>query len=257
MSTEDEAAMNEIRPTFIVTGGSRGIGRAVVTRLARMHQPRLFVQYCENTAAAMATQQVAEQAGADVHVIQANFHDMDEVERMCSRIIEMDVRIDGLVHCAALTNFKPAMMTKPQHLTKVFAMNTASLLALVQMLNDAFNETAAIVALSSLGARRVLSDYGAMGPVKASLETLVRYLAAELGGRGIRVNAVSAGLIETDSLLRFSDYGAMKERAEALTPFKRLGTVDEIASIVDFLLHDDAKWITGQTLVADGGMSLR
>jgi enoyl-[acyl-carrier protein] reductase III len=112
-----------------------------------------------------------------------------------------------------------------------------------------------IVAISSLGSTRVLEDYALVGTSKAALESLVRYLAVELAARGIRVNAVSGGVVDTDALRHFRQRDSMLEQG-ASNPAGRLVTPDDIAAAVTFLCSPDAEMIRGQTLVVDGGFSL-
>ena len=112
------------------------------------------------------------------------------------------------------------------------------------------------MAISSLGSTRFTPNYGAIGISKAALENVVRYLAAELAPFKIRVNAVSGGLIDTDSLKMFPQIERMKKEYLARTPGARLGKPEDIASVVSFLLSPGSGWIYGQTLIADGGYSL-
>ena len=114
----------------------------------------------------------------------------------------------------------------------------------------------AIVALSSLGAGRVLPNYTLVGASKAALEALVRYLAVELAPRGIRVNAVSASLVETGALDHFENKEEMLAAARQKTPAGRMVTVDDVAGAVRFLCSDDAQMVCGHVLVVDGGFSL-
>jgi len=117
-------------------------------------------------------------------------------------------------------------------------------------------EGSSIVALSSLGAQRVLDNYVLVGASKAALESIVRYLAVELAPRGIRVNAVSAGVVETDALDAFPNREQMVSWSLARTPAARLVEAADIAGAVCFLCSPDAEMIRGQTLVIDGGFSL-
>ena len=113
-----------------------------------------------------------------------------------------------------------------------------------------------IVAISSLGSSRALPRYGALGPTKAALEAIVRYLAVELAPLGIRVNAVAGGFVQTESIRKHPDADRLIQSIVAGTPGGRLGTPDDIAGVVMFLLSSSASWICGQTLVVDGGLSL-
>jgi enoyl-[acyl-carrier protein] reductase III len=118
-------------------------------------------------------------------------------------------------------------------------------------------EGSSIVAISSLGAGRVLEDYAVVGVSKAALESLVRYLAVELAPRGIRVNAVSAGLVETGALEYFEKRDEMLAYYRARTPAGRLVEPEDVADVVCFLASPAARMVTGQTLVVDGGYSVR
>jgi enoyl-[acyl-carrier-protein] reductase (NADH) len=102
-----------------------------------------------------------------------------------------------------------------------------------------------------------LEGYSAMGAAKAALETIVRYLAAELGSKKIRVNAVSGGAIDTEALNDFKNQDEMKNEWISRTPLGRLGTAEDIADIIAFLCSDQSRWIHGQTIIADGGGTLR
>ena len=113
-----------------------------------------------------------------------------------------------------------------------------------------------MVALSSLGAARVLPGYAVVGASKAAIESLVRYLAVELAPQGIRVNAVSPGVVDTDALQHFPNREEMLLHAKTTTPAGRLTTTDDVARVVDFLTSDNSSMVTGQTIVIDGGMSL-
>jgi enoyl-[acyl-carrier protein] reductase III len=116
-------------------------------------------------------------------------------------------------------------------------------------------EGASIVGISSLGSARVLDNYTLVGASKAALEALVRYLAVELAPRGIRVIAVSAGVVETGALEHFPNKDAMLEMG-ASNPVGRLVTPDDVANVVTFLCSPEAEMIRGQTVVVDGGWSL-
>ncbi len=114
-----------------------------------------------------------------------------------------------------------------------------------------------IVAVSSLGSTRYVKDYSVLGIAKAALESAVRYLGVELASLGIHVNAVSGGPVDTEGLRKFPDFARRKKECLSLTPWKRLGTPEDMAQIVAFLCKPESAWICGQTIIADGGLSLR
>jgi enoyl-[acyl-carrier protein] reductase III len=113
-----------------------------------------------------------------------------------------------------------------------------------------------IVSITSMGSTRYIPTYGAVGASKAALETITRYLAMELGRKGINVNAVAAGVIDTDSLKMFPNREDLLEDAKSFTPKGRLAEPADIARVVALLCSDEADWICGQVIVADGGHSL-
>jgi enoyl-[acyl-carrier protein] reductase III len=130
------------------------------------------------------------------------------------------------------------------------------MLALTRATAPAMETGSAIVAISSLGSRRVLDNYILIGTSKAALESVMRYLAVELAPRGIRVNAVSAGVVDTEALEFFPNKEEMLATVDR-TPAGRLVEPDDVAAAVSFLCSGDAAMVCGQTLVVDGGFSLR
>jgi enoyl-[acyl-carrier protein] reductase III len=137
------------------------------------------------------------------------------------------------------------------------SVNARALLLCAQQAAAVLRPGGAIVSISSLGSGRVVPAYGAIGASKAALESLTRSLAVEMAPAGVRVNAVSGGVVDTASIRHHPGWEELGARAKAQTPSGRLGTPEEIASVVLFLCSPAASWIAGQTIVVDGGMSLR
>jgi enoyl-[acyl-carrier protein] reductase III len=163
--------------------------------------------------------------------------------------------LDVLVHNAATGVIRPALDTEDKHWDWTLNANARALLGLTRAAAPAMRPGASIVAISSLGSVRVLENYTLVGTSKAALEALVRYLAVELAPRGIRVNAVSAGVVETGALEHFPNREAMLASG-ARNPAGRIVTPDDVAGVVSFLCSPDAEMIRGQTVVVDGGWSL-
>jgi enoyl-[acyl-carrier protein] reductase III len=163
--------------------------------------------------------------------------------------------LDVLVHNAATGVIRPALETEDKHWDWTLNANARALLALTRVAAPAMPSGASIVAISSLGSVRVLENYSLVGTSKAALEALVRYLAVELAPRGIRVNAVSAGVVDTGALDHFPNRDEMLASG-AENPAGRLVTPDDVAGLVSFLCSPDAEMIRGQTVVVDGGWSL-
>lgn len=248
--------MKTSEKTILISGGTRGIGRAIALAEAR-EGATLFLNYLRDDETAESAKKEAEAKGATVHLVQANVGDPEAMGPLFEAVKAKTGRLDALVHCAALGVFKPVSQLRPKDWDISLDVNARAFLTLAQGALPLMKERGgAVVAISSLGASHYTPDYGAIGISKAALENLVRYLAVELAQHKIRVNAVSGGLIDTDSLRHFPKFDAMKKEFLARTPGGRVGSPEDIAKVVAFLLGPDSGWIYGQTLIADGGYSL-
>jgi enoyl-[acyl-carrier protein] reductase III len=236
--------------SVLVTGGSRGIGKAIALRFAREGSGQVAIGYFRSDAAAEETASELRALGAEPVLVRGNVSG----ERVAREVAELDP-LDVLVHNAATGVIRPALETEDKHWDWTHSTNARALLSLARAAAPAMPAGSSIVALSSLGASRVLENYALVGTSKAALEALVRYLAVELGPRGIRVNAVSGGVVETDALEHFPNKEKMLEIG-ARNPAGRIVTPDDVAGAVCFLCGPDAEMIRGQVLVVDGGFSL-
>ncbi len=239
----------------LITGGTRGIGRAIALRLAR-EGCELVLNYLDKEDHAQSTLNEIERLPARAHLIQANLSDPDEARRLAEESFARLGGIDYFIHCAALGAFKPVDKLKLNQWDISFDINVKSFLILCQKLSKNMSRGASIIALSSSGAQKVVPNYGAMGIAKAGLEALVRYLAVEYIARGIRVNAVSAGFVDTQSLEAFPEHARLRDAIAQRTPAGRIGKPEDLTGLVSFLLSEEAGWIVGQTILADGGLSL-
>ncbi|WP_394834237.1 SDR family oxidoreductase [Pendulispora rubella] len=239
----------------LVTGASRGIGRSIAVRLARDGFD-VVINYLRNEDAAKQTLALVEKEGRRGWVACANVGEPDEVAAMMRSLGHLS-RLDVLVHNAAIGTFKPLLDIRPNQIELAFKVNVCALLWLVKGALPLMGPGSKIVALSSVGGSRVVPNYGVVGPSKAALESLIRYLAVDLRPRGITVNAVSGGLVDTDALRAFPDWEKLAADAVAATPGGRLGGADEIASVVASLASGQLDWMCGQILRADGGATLR
>jgi enoyl-[acyl-carrier protein] reductase III len=234
-----------------VTGGSRGIGRAIALRFARDGADRVAIGYLRNDAAAESTADELRALGTDALLVRGNVSS-DRVLEEVAALGPLDV----LVHNAATGVVRPALETEDKHWDWTLNANARALLSLARVAAPQMPEGSSIVAISSLGSHRVLENYVLVGTSKAALEALVRYLAVELAPRGIRVNAVSAGVVETGALEHFPNREEMLATGAA-NPAGRLVAPDDVAAAVAFLCGPDAEMVRGHTLVVDGGFSLR
>jgi enoyl-[acyl-carrier protein] reductase III len=232
-----------------VTGGSRGIGRAIALRFARDGAKRVAIGYLRNDRAAEETAEELRALGAEPVLVRGNVTS----QRVLDEVAALGP-LDVLVHNAATGVIRPALETEDKHWDWTVNANARALLQLARVAAPSMPDGSSIVAISSLGAQRVLENYVLVGTSKAALESLVRYLGVELAP-GIRVNAVSGGVVETGALEHFPNREEML-RAGRANPVGRLVSPDDIAGAVAFLCSKDADMIRGQTIVVDGGFSL-
>ncbi|MBV8256722.1 MAG: SDR family oxidoreductase [Actinobacteria bacterium] len=236
--------------SVLVTGGTRGIGRAIALRLAADGASRVVLGYMRNDSAAEEAAAVVEEAGAEAVLVRGDV----AKEKVVAELAEAGpYRV--VVHNAATGVVRAALETEDKHWDWTLNANARALLALARATAPAMEPGAAIVAISSLGSMRVLDGYVLIGASKAALESVVRYLGVELAPRGIRVNAVSGGVVETGALEHFPNKDAMLATVDR-TPAGRLVEPADIAAAVSFLCSPDAAMVCGQTLVVDGGFSL-
>jgi enoyl-[acyl-carrier protein] reductase III len=236
----------------LVTGGTRGIGRAVALKLASAGSDVAIV-YHNSHEEAEAVCGAIRNLGRRALAMQADVGDPELVSEIVANVREHFGRIDLLVSNAAVGVLRPAMELTLKHWRRCLETNALALNLLAQHAVPLMAPASRIIALSSLGASRAIPDYAFIGASKAALESLVRSLAQELGQRGIRVNTVSAGVVDTDALKHFpnreqllAEYGRRAPAGPNLTP-------EAVAGAVYLLCLPEADMITGHTLVVDGG----
>ncbi len=236
--------------SVLVTGGSRGIGKAIALRFAREGASHVAIGFFRSDAAAEETAGELRALGTEPVLVRGNVAG-DRVAREVADLGPLDV----LVHNAATGVIRPALETEDKHRDWSHATKAGGLLSPGGAGARTMGAGASLLALPSLGGERGLANYALVGTSKAALEALVRYLAVELAPRGIRVNAVSGGVVETGALEYFPNREAMLEIG-AGNPAGRIVTPDDVAGAVAFLAGPDAEMIRGQVLVVDGGFSL-
>jgi enoyl-[acyl-carrier protein] reductase III len=243
----------------LITGASRGIGRATAERFAR-EGAAIVVNYRRSREAAAATVDAIVGGGGTAIAVEADLGSGDAIAAMFAEVRSRFGALDVLVANAAATAFRPLLETKPHHVERTFAITVSGFLRCVQEAVPLMDgRRGAIVAVSGFDTLKTLPGHGTLGAAKASMEMLVRYLAAELAPREIRVNAVNPGYVDTDSARFYAgeDYERrVREEWIPSIPASRIASPEEIAAAILFLCSADASYVYGQTLVVDGGLTL-
>lgn len=239
----------------VVTGGTRGIGRAISLALGHANY-RVYAIYARNQQAAESLAEEARGSQADVRCIRGNLTDEDHFQTCVEQIKNETERVDVIVHSAASGVHREAISTTPKHLRWTFDVNVLTIHKLMLELVPMMPSGGRIVGITSHGATHVLPFYAAVGTSKGALEALFRHYAVEFAPRGISVNLLCPGLVLTGALDAFPDKEQRIEKAVARTPTGRLTTPEDVAATVLFMCSLGSAQIIGQTIVIDGGGSL-
>ena len=240
----------------LVTGSSRGIGRAIALSLADF-KVDVAINYLRNRARAEETAAEISARGVRSLVLKGNVANPEHVQRIFETVRDQWGGLEIVVSNAASGVLRPARELTLHHFDWAMHINAAALLPITQhFLKIPANGEKTVVAVSSLGAVRAIPNYTAVGASKAALESMVRHLAAEFAPEGLRINAVSAGTVDTDALVHFPNRAQLLEKALQRTPAGRLLDPQDVANTVVYLCTEFASMIHGQTIVVDGGYSI-
>jgi NAD(P)-dependent dehydrogenase (short-subunit alcohol dehydrogenase family) len=242
----------------LITGSSRGIGRELALSLAAQGGS-LVVNYKKNAELAAEVAAAAEAGGGRGIAVQADMEDPAQIEALFDAAREEFGRLDYFVANAAASSFKPIHKLNVNNLDRSYAMNVRAFVLGAQRAVELMDRGGRIVTLSSYGSIRAYPTYANLGAAKAALEAWVRYMAVEFAPLGVNVNAVNGGIIESDSSAYFYAVEGMPSLEEEVLPKipkARQGTVKEVAEVVEFLLEPRSEYITGQSLIVDGGLSV-
>ena len=239
----------------LVTGAARGIGRAIARKLAT-EGADVAVNYYNSHDEAEALCAEIRALGRQAVAVQGSVGVPDSVDEMFDALRKHYDRLDIVVSNAASGVLKPVMDMGLKHFRWCMETNALAVNLLAQRAVPMMRAGGRIVAMSSLGADRAMPDYGFIGASKAALEALVRALAQELGPRGIRVNTVSAGVVDTDALTHFPNRSELLQNFAQRSPAGPVLRPEDVANAVYLLCLPEAAMINGHTLVVDGGFSI-
>jgi enoyl-[acyl-carrier protein] reductase III len=243
-----------------VTGASRGIGKAIALQLAD-NGVHVIVNYLRKKAKGEETADEIRSKGVKSMALKGNVANDDDIKRMFEMINDEFGGLDILVSNAASGVLKPIAELTTRHWQWAMDINARSLLPLSQhasrLMTQGDRKGGHILAVSSIGAVRAIEHYAAVGASKAALESLVRHLAVDMAPRGINVNVIQAGAVDTEALKSFPNRKTILELTAQRTPAGRLVTPEDVADVVLLLCSKKAQMIQGQTIVVDGGYSIQ
>ncbi len=239
----------------LITGGSRGIGRAITLKLAAQGAD-VIINYFRKRSAAELTAQEARDKGVAAHIIKANVGELEKVDSMFGEIEEKFGRLDILINNAASGVARSALELDSRGWEWTMDINARAFLLCAQRAARLMKNGGKMVSISSLGSRLVWPIYTAVGVSKAALEALTRYLAIELAPRGICVNGIAVGAVETEALKIYAGEQELSQLSRQSTPAGRMIQPEDVANLVAFLCRDESAMIRGQIIVIDGGVSL-
>jgi len=251
--------------TLVISGATRGIGKEIVYRFAKEGVNIAFTYNSNEEIAKEIANDLEKNYGVKAKYYPLNILEPDEYKELFKKIDEDFDRVDFFISNAIISGrpvvggFAPFMRLKPKGLNNIY---TATVLAFVVGAQEAVKRMekvggGSIISLSSTGNLVYTPNYAGHGSSKAAVETMVKYAAAELGEKGIRVNAVSGGPIDTDALKKFPNYEEVKKEVELRSPLGRMGVAKDLSGMCYFLCTDECSWLTGQTIIIDGGTTFK
>ena len=247
--------------TLVISGATRGIGKAIAERFAKEGINVAFTYNSNKELAENLAKEWSEKFNIKAKAYQLNILEPETYKDLFKQIDEDFERVDFFVSNAIISGravvggFGPFMRLKPKGLCNIFTATVSAFVVGAQEAAKRMEKVGggSIISLSSTGNLVYTPNYTGHGASKAAVETVVKYAACELGEKGIRVNAVSGGPIDTDALKAFPNYEEVKAEVEKRSPLNRMGLPQDLAGITYFLCTDEASWITGQTFIVDGG----
>jgi len=246
--------MSTVKRVF-VTGGSGAIGRALAVAFAR-DGARVAFTYFMGHEGMEATSAAVREAGGEAHPVQCNLRDKGGPAEAVEGALAALGGVDVFVSNAATGVLKPLSDISAKSWQAVLQVNAGAFLEMTRLIAPGMEAGGRVLALTSAGSVRALEHYGAIGASKAALESLVRHFAMELGPRGITVNAIRPGVVDTPALEYFPNREQMLHIARLRTPTGRIATPEDVADVALFLASKEAAMINGETITVDGGYSI-
>lgn len=237
---------------ILITGGTRGIGRAISMQLARSGA-HVLANYVRDKKSADALMAEAQSEKLSIETIRADVTSAKGLAHLTEFLDKNVPHLSGFIHCAATGVHHPVEQLTMRHFDFTYAVNVRAFFELVTLLLPRFSKGATIVAISTVGAVRAVEQYTLTGSSKGALESLARHFAAELAPRGIRVNILSPGAILTDAWKVLPDSKKRLQHSAEQSPLSRLTMLEEVANSAQFLCSDASSGIIGHTLVVDNG----
>lgn len=250
-----------MRKTLVISGGTRGIGRAIVEEFASQGIDVAFTYNTNSDIAEEIIADLSEKFGGKYRAYPLDILEPNNYKELFKEIDKDFERIDYFISNAIISGrsvvggFAPFMRLKPKGLMNIYVATVLAFIVGAQEATKRMEKTGggSIISLSSTGNHVYTPNYTGHANSKASVETVVKYAAHELGEKGIRVNAVSGGPIDTDALKKFPNYEEVKSEVVKRSPMSRMGVPTDLSGICYFLTTEKASWITGQTFIVDGG----
>jgi len=250
-----------MKKTLVISGATRGIGKAIAEKFASEGVNIAFTYNSNEVVANNLAKEWEEKYGIKAKAYKLNILEPETYKDLFKEIDEDFDRVDFFISNAIISGravvggFGPFMRLKPKGLCNIFTATVSAFVVGAQEAAKRMEKVGggSIISLSSTGNLVYTPNYTGHGASKAAVETVVKYAACELGEKGIRVNAVSGGPIDTDALKAFPNYEEVKAEVEKRSPLNRMGYPNDLAGICYFLCTDEASWITGQTFIVDGG----
>ncbi len=239
----------------VVTGGTRGIGRAISLALAESGA-KVYALYARNRKNAEALEEEASGKGLEIMTIRGDLSHEESYKQSVAHLQKSCDRVDVLVHSAASGVHRKAMELSVRHLRWTFDINFFAIHKLTLDLISRMGPGSRIIGITSPGGTRVIPRYAAVASTKGAMEALFRHYASELAPEGIAVNLVCPGLVMTDAVKALPELEIMLDKTLEYTPSDKLTTPEDVAGLVRFLTTEAATQIVGQNIIIDGGKGL-